>query len=181
MRALRCCVISALILLFCLQGGIAYWLMQHRIWTVKKEMKALVMSNAPEHLITEIHFSESEFNHLEWPEPWEFIHNGNMYDVVKTTKNTDGSYTIQAVIDNQENVLKTVVRNLVEQSSASRHAKTQFQFILKTLNHLFCNRPVTFAFSDELLCIQNHFLINSLWIKQHFNLEIDSPPNFLMN
>jgi len=122
-----------LIPLFCLQGGIAYWLLRHQIWTVKREMKSLVMTHAPEELITELRFSEAEFNSLEWPEPWEFLLNGKMYDIVSKVQNKDGTYTLRAVMDSQENYLKAAVRKLVDSSNKTKSESNHFNFISKTI------------------------------------------------
>jgi hypothetical protein len=129
----------AFVALFSLQGGLAYWLLQHQIWTVKKEMKSLVMAHVSPELITELHLSANDFNSLEWPEPWEFIFKGNMYDVVSTEKNSDGSYTVKAVSDKQENHLKTLVKELVNHSSKSNSQSNQFNFITKTIAWFICN------------------------------------------
>ena len=135
----------AFVALFSLQGGLAYWLLQHQIWTVKKEMKSLVMAHVSPELITEIHLSANDFNSLEWPEPWEFIFKGNMYDVVSTEKNSDGSYTVKAVSDKQENHLKTLVKELVNHSSKSNSQSNQFNFITKTIAWFICNHIEYFS------------------------------------
>lgn len=134
-----------LMALFSLQTGIAYWLLQHQIWTVKKEMKSLVMAHVSPDLITELHLTANDFNSLEWPEPWEFIFNGNMYDVVSTEKNSDGSYTVKAVHDKKENRLKTLVKELVNQSSRSNSQSNQFNFITKTIAWFICNHIEHFS------------------------------------
>ena len=54
-------VLALLLVLFLAQGGIGYWVLQHKLWLVKKEMKALVLGGVNEDKLTPIHLSESEF------------------------------------------------------------------------------------------------------------------------
>ena len=57
-------ILSLLLVLFSAQGGIGYWVLQHKLWLVKKEMKALVMGNVSEDQLTLIQLSQEEFNEL---------------------------------------------------------------------------------------------------------------------
>ena len=58
-------ILSLLLVLFIAQGGIGYWVLQHKLWLVKKEMKALVLGSVEEDKLTPIHLSEVEFKQLE--------------------------------------------------------------------------------------------------------------------
>ena len=132
-------ILSLLLVLFIAQGGIGYWILQHKIWLVKKEMKALVMGNVHEDQLTPIHLSQEEFNHLEWPEPWEFLYNGKMYDISRKEFHKDGSVTLYAVMDTEENELKTLVRSLVKNSSDKKQTQEQLNFFYKLQSQWTCD------------------------------------------
>jgi hypothetical protein len=136
---LKTSVLALLLLLFLAQGGIGYWILQHKIWLVKKEMKALVMGNVHEDQLTPIHLSQEEFNQLEWPEPWEFLYNGKMYDISRKEFHNDGSVTLYAVMDTEENELKALVRSLVKNSSDKKQTQEQLNFFYKFQSQWTCD------------------------------------------
>jgi len=132
-------VLAPLLVLFLAQGGIGYWVLQHKLWLVKKEMKALVLGGVEEDKLTPIHLSEAEFKQLEWPEPWEFMHNGKMYDISRREFHKDGSVTLYAIMDTEENELKTLVRSLVKNSSDKKQTQEQLHFFYKFQSHWTCD------------------------------------------
>lgn len=131
-------VLPILLLLFLAQGGIAYWVIQHKIWLVKREMKALVMGGAEEDVLTPVHLSQEEFNQLEWPEPWEFMYKGEIYDVSRKEFHEDGSVTLYAVMDEEENELKSLVSELVQSSSDKKQTQNQLNFFYKYQSQWTC-------------------------------------------
>ena len=132
-------VLSLLLLLILAQGGIGYWILQHKLWLIKKEMKALVLGGVEEDKLTPIHLSEAEFKQLELPEPWEFLYNGKMYDISRREFHKDGSVTLYAVMDTEENELKTLVRSLVKNSSDKKQTQEQLNFFYKFQSQWTCD------------------------------------------
>lgn len=132
-------ILALLLVLFLAQGGIGYWVLQHKIWLVKKEMKALVLGNVEEDLLTPIHLSQEEFLQLEWPEPWEFLYQGKMYDISRKEVHKDGSVTLYAVMDSEENELKALVRSLVKNSSDKKQTQEQLNFFFKNQSQWVCD------------------------------------------
>ena len=94
-------------------------------------MKALVLGSIEEDKLTSIHLSKAEFKQLEWPEPWEFLYNGNMYDISRREFHKDGSVTLYAIMDTKENELKSLVRSLVKNSSDKKQTQEQLHFFYK--------------------------------------------------
>jgi hypothetical protein len=132
-------VLGLLLVLFIAQGGIGFWVLQHKLWLVKKEMKALVLGGVEEDKLTSIHLSEAEFKQLEWPEPWEFLYQGQMYDISRKEFHSDGSVTLHAVLDTEENELKAMVRSLVKNSSDKKQTQEQLNFFYKFQSQWTCD------------------------------------------
>jgi len=172
---LKTSVLALLLVLFLAQGGIGYWVLQHKLWLVKREMKALVMGNVNEDQLTPIHLSEEEFNQLEWPEPWEFLYNGKMYDISRKEFHKDGSVTLFAVMDTEENELKAMVRSLVKNSSDKKQTQEQLNFFYKLQFQWTCDFE-----SIEIPLVEshtNHFPSNRFFISSpHVRLN-ELPPN----
>lgn len=168
-------IVSLLLVLFIAQGGIGYWILQHKIWLVKKEMKALVMGQVNEDQLTPIHLSQAEFNQLEWPEPWEFLYEGNMYDISRKEFHKDGSVTLYAVMDSEENELKTLVRSLVKNSSDKKQTQEQLNFFYKFQSHWVCDFEIIQI--PKLECQLSHFCTTRFYISSpHVRLN-ELPPN----
>lgn len=168
-------VVSILLVLFLFQGGIGYWVLQHKIWLVKKEMKALVMGNLQDDQLTPIHLSQEEFNQLEWPEPWEFLYNGKMYDISRKEFHHDGSVTLFAVMDTEENELKTLVRSLVKNSSDKKQTQEQLNFFYKFQSQWTCDfDSIEIPFS-EFSIVQ--FPTRRFYISSPHIRPIELPPN----
>jgi hypothetical protein len=168
-------ILSILLLLFLAQGGIGYWVLQHKLWLVKREMKALVMGNVNEDQLTPIHLSEEEFNQLEWPEPWEFLYNGKMYDISRKEFHKDGSVTLYAVMDTEENELKAMVRSLVKNSSDKKQTQEQLNFFYKLQFQWTCDFEsikIPLVESHTIHFASNRFFISS----PHVRLN-ELPPN----
>lgn len=168
-------ILSILLVIFLLQGGIGYWVLQHKIWLVKKEMKALVMGNVHEDQLTPIHLSQSDFQSLEWPEPWEFLYQGKMYDISRKEFHDDGSVTLFAVMDTEENGLKKLVRSLVNNSSEKRQTQEQLNFFYKFQSQWTCDIDIIqIPFFEGNT---SHFAINRFFISSpHIRLS-ELPPN----
>ena len=168
-------ILSLLLVLFIAQGGIGYWVLQHKIWLVKKEMKALVMGSVSEDQLTPIHLSEVEFNQLDWPEPWEFLYKGQMYDISRKEFHNDGSVTLYAVLDTEENELKALVRSLVKNSSDKKQTQEHLNFFYKFQSQWTCDfEPLEIPFLDSTSI---HFASNRFFISSpHVRLN-ELPPN----
>ncbi len=157
-------ILSLLLVLFIAQGGIGYWVLQHKLWLVKKEMKALVMGNISEDQLTLIHLSQEEFNELEWPEPWEFLYNGEMYDISRREFHSDGSVTLYAIMDTEENELKSLVRSLVKNSSEKKQTEEHLNFFYKFQSQWTCDFntiEIPFLESRSIHFATNRFFISS--------------------
>jgi hypothetical protein len=172
---LKTSVLALLLVLFLAQGGIGYWVLQHKLWLVKREMKALVLGNVEEDRLTPIHLTELEFNQLEWPEPWEFLYNGKMYDISRKEFHKDGSVTLYAVMDTEENELKAMVRSLVKNSSDKKQTQEQLNFFYKFQSQWTCDFDslvIPFFESQSIHFASNHFFVSS----PHVRLN-ELPPN----
>jgi hypothetical protein len=168
-------IVSLLLVLFIAQGGIGYWILQHKIWLVKKEMKALVMGHVQEDQLTPIHLSQAEFKQLEWPEPWEFMYKGNMYDISRKEFHKDGSVTLYAVMDTEENELKALVRSLVKNSSDKKQTQEQLNFFYKFQSQWVCEFEIIQI--PKLECQLSHFCTTRFYISSpHVRLN-ELPPN----
>ena len=151
-------------MLFIAQGGIGYWVLQHKLWLVKKEMKALVMGNVSEDQLTLIQLSQEEFNELEWPEPWEFLYKGQMYDISRKEFHTNGSVALYAVLDTEENELKTLVRSLVKNSSDKKQTQEHLNFFYKFQSQWICDFifiEIRFFESRSIHFDTNRFFVSS--------------------
>jgi len=138
-------------------------------------MKALVLGNVDEDRLTPIHLTASEFNHLEWPEPWEFIHQGKMYDISRKEFHKDGSVTLYAVLDTEENELKSLVRSLVKNSSDKKQTQEQLNFFYKFQSQWTCDFEsieIPFLESPSIHFASARFFISS----PHVRLN-ELPPN----
>jgi hypothetical protein len=167
-------ILPVLLLLFLAQGGIGYWVLQHRLWLVKKEMKSLVMGKVQEDQLTAIHLSQVEFQKLDWPEPWEFIYNGKMFDISRKEFHEDGSVTLYAVMDNKENSLKALVRSLVKNSSDKKQTQEQLNFFYKLQSQWICDIDIIQIPFFEVNT--SHFAINRFFISSpHVRLN-ELPP-----
>ena len=127
-------------------------------------MKALVLGNIEQDKLSPIHLSQSEFNQLEWPEPWEFIHNGKMYDISRKELQKDGSVTLYAVLDTEENELKAMVRSLVKNSSDKKQTQEQLNFFYKFQSQWTCDFEsieMPFFESPSFHFSSNRFFISS--------------------
>lgn len=138
-------------------------------------MKALVLGCVEEDKLTPIHLSKAEFKQLEWPEPWEFLYNGNMYDISRREFHNDGSVTLYAIMDTKENELKSLVRSLVKNSSDKKQTQEQLHFFYKfqsqwTYDFNFIEMP--FLESRSIHFATNRFFISS----PHVRLN-ELPPN----
>ena len=138
-------------------------------------MKALVLGCVEEDKLTPIHLSKAEFKQLEWPEPWEFLYNGNMYDISRREFHKDGSVTLYAIMDTKENELKSLVRSLVKNSSDKKQTQEQLHFFYKfqsqwTYDFNFIEMP--FLESRSIHFATNRFFISS----PHVRLN-ELPPN----
>lgn len=167
-------ILSLLLVLFIAQGGIGYWVLQHKLWLVKKEMKALVLGGVNEDKLTPIHLSESEFKQLEWPEPWEFLYQGQMYDISRKEFHSDGSVTLYAIMDTEENELKSLVRSLVKNSSDKKQTKEQLNFFYKFQSQWTCDfNTIEIPFLESSF---NHFPTHRFFISSpHVRLN-ELPP-----
>ena len=168
-------ILSLLLVLFLAQGGIGYWVLQNKLWLVKKEMKALVLGGVEEDKLTPIHLSEAEFKQLEWPEPWEFLYNENMYDISRKEFHKDGSVTLYAIMDTKENELKSLVRSLVKNSSDKKQTQEQLNFFYKLQFQWTCDFEsieIPFRESGAIHFAANRFFISS----PHVRLN-ELPPN----
>jgi len=168
-------VLALLLVLFIAQGGIGYWVLQHKLWLVKKEMKALVLGGVEEDKLTSIHLSEAEFKQLEWPEPWEFMHQGKMYDISRREFHKDGSVTLYAVMDTEENELKTLVRSLVKNSSDKKQTQEQLNLFYKFQSQWTCDIDIIQIPFIEVNT--SHFASNRFFISSpHIRIN-EIPPN----
>jgi len=168
-------ILSLLLVLFIAQGGIGYWVLQHKLWLVKKEMKALVMGNVSEDQLTLIHLSQEEFNELEWPEPWEFLYNEKMFDISRKEFHTNSSVTLYAVLDTEENELKSLVRSLVRNSSDKKQTQEQLNFFYKFQSQWTCDfNTIEIPFLESSF---THFPTHRFFISSpHVRLN-ELPPN----
>ncbi|MFM1772875.1 MAG: hypothetical protein RLZZ71_2017 [Bacteroidota bacterium] len=174
-QSLKTSVLALLLVLFLAQGGIGYWVLQHRLWLVKKEMKALVLGNIDEDRLTPIHLSAQEFQELEWPEPWEFLYQGKMYDISRKEFHNDGSVTLFAILDTEENQLKALVRSLVKNSSDKKQTQEQLNFFYKFQSQWVCDFESIHI--PNLECQLSHFNLDRLFISSpHVRLN-ELPPN----
>lgn len=173
--SLKTPILALLLVLFLTQGGIGYWVLQHKLWLVKKEMKALVLGNIDEDRLTPIHLTAQEFQELEWPEPWEFLYQGKMYDISRKEFHTDGSVTLFAVLDTEENELKALVRSLVKNSSDKKQTQEHLNFFYKNQSHWVCDFEIIQI--PKLECRLFHYPISRIFISNpHVRLN-ELPPN----
>jgi len=171
---LKTYVLAVLLVLFLAQGGIGYWVLQNKLWLVKKEMKALVLGNIDEDCLTPIHLSAQEFQELEWPEPWEFLYRGKMYDISRKEFHKDGSVTLFAVLDTEENELKALVRSLVKNSSDKKQTQEQLNFFYKFQSQWVCDFESIYI--PNLESQLSHFNLNRFFISSPHVRVNELPP-----
>ncbi len=168
-------ILSLLLVLFLAQGGIGYLILQCKLISIKEEMKSLVLSTAHEDSLTPMHFSVEEYKNVSWPEAWEFEYQGKMYDLSKKEIHSDGSITLYALIDDEENDLNALVESLVQQSSDKKQTQEQLNFFFKLQSQWVCDFNVVeipISESRSIRLASNRFFVSS----PHVRLN-ELPPN----
>ncbi|MCB0282255.1 MAG: hypothetical protein H6627_06055 [Calditrichae bacterium] len=87
--------ISAFLLMVCLAAPAisTFGLMQYRMYSLKKEVKACIISGIDEELLVQIKLSHTEAAlQLDWEHDEEFEYKGQMYDLVKSKVTPDSVY-----------------------------------------------------------------------------------------
>ena len=138
-------------------------------------MKSLVLSTANEDSLTPMHFSALEYKNVSWPETWEFEYQGKMYDLSKKEIHGDGSITLYALIDDEENDLNELVKSLVQQSSDKKQTQEQLNFFFKLQSQWICDFNVVeipISESSSIHFPTNRFFVSSPHVRLH-----ELPPN----
>lgn len=103
-----------------------------RLAEAKKEMKKQLLQS-PSAAIVEFSFTEKQMASLEWEEAKEFRFGGEMYDVVRMTKQ-NGKTVIHCVSDKTETALLNAYLKTQKRSAENSSANTILKLI--TANYL---------------------------------------------
>ncbi len=137
-------------------------------------MKSLVLKGAHEDSLTPMHFSPEEYKNVTWPESWEFEYQGTMYDLSKKVIHSDGSVTLYALMDDQQNELNQLLQSLVQKSSDKKQTQEQLNFFYKFQSQWTCD--FHFIEIPFLEVNTSHFATNRFFISSpHVRLN-ELPP-----
>ncbi len=92
---------------------VSYSYLHYQKYTIKKEVKHLILSGLEESELAQFKFSKSfSENHLKWIDETEFEFESNMYDIVKTISSKD-SVIYWCWLDVKESQIKKDIAALV--------------------------------------------------------------------
>ena len=119
---------------------------------VKSEMRAFLKAEKNHKDVLQISLNEKEVKQLYWENESEFRYNGEMYDVIETTKTKD-QLVVRCISDNKE----TALINEYQKNNKRNHSNSlaaqliMIQFVL----------PSGFSISPSQKIIENHFCRHS--------------------
>ena len=150
-------IASSILLLLFLYNIIGYYVVF--FWEqceVKEEMKYWITNSTSENNLTEFVFDKKDFYSLQWTEEDEFRYNGNMYDVVKTRVNQNGTITIVCISDKKEKELFTQLEEQTKQNSENSAGRKNEHNPVKIFSDdfLLVNKIISFVTSKESTCSQ---------------------------
>ncbi len=100
----------------------------------RKQMKRRLKEGVPEAQLSHITIGKQEAATLEWKKSNEFRYKGNLYDIVKSSRDADGTIHYYCVTDKQETVLFANLDELVKQSTGTTEnspVKGLYKILLK--------------------------------------------------
>lgn len=155
-------------------GFVGYFEFSH--FKLKKEIKSLLKKGVPKEELVQFTFTAQEINQLTWLKKNEFQFQGSLYDVVYSTKHSNGKITFECISDSQEKVLFARLGQTISNNMGDDDHQTPFSnwFKLIKLPYLSVSAdyfPVVYIDKSKLeYCsiYTNHF--------QSINFSIDSPP-----
>ena len=153
-------------------GFVPVFLMERMI--VRKEIKKMIKASVPQHELTVFHFTEAEFDALQWVKPGkEFILNDKMFDIVRKSESS-GNITVHVINDTQERQLFADLDDQVNRqadSSPSSEAGIKLCKLFNSAIHESCGANITPGFtyieSNSFPFVENFASISS---------PIDIPP-----
>ncbi|MCX6183381.1 MAG: hypothetical protein NT150_15830 [Bacteroidetes bacterium] len=89
---------------------------------IKKEIKNKIKNSLPANELTIVRCTPNNEHELKWEDDKEFIYKENRFDVVKKTRNKDGSITYYCINDTQEKQLFANLHKLVKDKSGAENS-----------------------------------------------------------
>lgn len=106
--------------LFNLIGGISLLLIQRH--KRHEAVEAIIASEAYSHRLTQLHITADLKNEINWVEPGrEFRYKGEMYDVVRTAPQDDGSIIYHCIADKEETHLYSQIEEQLDGTPIGQH------------------------------------------------------------
>jgi hypothetical protein len=142
---------------------------------IKTEMRAEIMAATPDSRLICVTIPSEEVKNISWTEQHEFSYKGNMYDVVRAEKKTDGSTSFFCMNDSkEEELLSKLDESLSAQLDVNKMANGKTaKLMLKLLAFDYCAEPAHHAsFLSEKDYLTFSFVPACLSPSQ----EISSPP-----
>ena len=98
-----------------------------------------------------------------------------MFDISRREFHKDGSVTLYAIMDTEENELKTLVRSLVKNSSDKKQTQEQLNFFYKFQSQWTCDIDIIQIAFFEVNT--SHFASNRFFISSPHVRINELPPN----
>jgi hypothetical protein len=155
-------------------GFVTYFEISH--FKLKKEIKLLLKQGVPEDELVYFDFTDDEMNDLIWLKKNEFNLNGNLFDVVRKSKDKNGVNHLECISDKKETILFARLNQTISQNLGDDKSQTpisNWMKLLKVPNHLPQN-----DLRIEFIEIQSNDFESIPYLNQYsFELKrIPSPP-----
>ncbi len=112
--------------------GVATWFELSRR-EIRKEIKSAIKSGLSSEKLHIFTFSKREFKMLRWIKSNEFERNGRLYDVVRTSGDSEDQLIVQCIDDIQERTLFASLGQMTANDLGSEHHQTPLYYCIKLL------------------------------------------------
>lgn len=112
-------------------GFVTYFEISH--FKLKKEIKLLLKQGVPKDELVYFEFTDVEMNDLVWLKKNEFNLNGDLFDVVRRSKDKNGVNHLECISDKQETVLFARLNQTISQNLGNEKHSTPISNWMKLL------------------------------------------------
>jgi hypothetical protein len=100
---------------------------------IRKEIKKTIKNGLSTQELRTFSFTEGQFKNLKWIKSNEFQRNGRLYDVVKTSRTSEGKWILQCIDDIQERTLFASLGQMTANDLGSEQHETPLFYCVKML------------------------------------------------
>lgn len=155
-------------------GFVSYFEISH--YKLKKEIKLLLKQGVPEDELVFFEFTDAQMNELIWLKKNEFDLNGNLFDVVRKSKDKNGINHLQCISDKKETILFARLNQTISQNLGDEKHQTPISNWMKLLK-VPSNVPES-SLQIELIDIQSEDFSAIPYLNQYSfeSKRISNPP-----